>query len=85
MFKVDNDQNPILYEFRRGRQFANIYSMAFTPSSDHIVVSSNRKTVHVFKLDEGSKFNYQDRTRTTEQTSENSQVKFDIIFTMLVT
>ena len=75
VFNVDNNQNPILYEFRRGRYYANIHSLTFSSSSAHIVVSSNRETVHVFKLDENNKFNYQDRTRTTETTSGSSQVQ----------
>lgn len=40
-----------LHELRRGAERAEIYSIAFHPSNQWLVVSSDKGTVHVFKLD----------------------------------
>ena len=40
-----------VHEFRRGAERAEIYSIAFHPSNQWLAVSSDKGTVHVFKLD----------------------------------
>ncbi|KAI9667161.1 MAG: Phosphatidylinositol 3,5-bisphosphate-binding protein [Alyxoria varia] len=39
-----------LAEFRRGVQTATIYSLAFSPSSSHLAITSDTNTLHVFAV-----------------------------------
>ena len=75
MFDISTTQDPPtkLYEFRRGSNFAHIYSMQFDPQSKHLVVSSNRETVHVFRLGD-NKFDVGRRRLDSETVDENNQV-----------
>jgi len=72
---ANQDAPTKLYEFRRGSNFARIHSMRFDPASQHLVVSSNRETVHVFKL-HGDNRCHVGRTRLDSETAdENNQDK----------
>jgi len=51
----DTPEGNLLYSFRRGSYPAEIYSLAFSNDSSLIAASSSSGTVHVFKLDETSK------------------------------
>lgn len=44
----------LLQELRRGADRAEIYSLAFNKSSQYVCVSSDRGTLHIFKLQEGA-------------------------------
>jgi WD40 repeat protein len=41
----------LAWEFRRGTDRANIYSLAFSPDGAYLAASSDTGTVHIFKLD----------------------------------
>ena len=45
----------LLYELRRGTQYARIYSVAFNQLSTKVCVTSDTKTVHIFSLDSKQK------------------------------
>ncbi|XP_026441468.1 autophagy-related protein 18a-like [Papaver somniferum] len=46
----DTSNGTLLQEVRRGADRAEIYSLAFSPNTQWLAVSSNKGTVHVFKL-----------------------------------
>ncbi|KAI3917379.1 hypothetical protein MKW98_027298 [Papaver atlanticum] len=51
LVRVFNTSNgTLLQEVRRGADRAEIYSLAFSPNTQWLAVSSNKGTVHVFKL-----------------------------------
>ncbi|KAI3844624.1 hypothetical protein MKX03_026726 [Papaver bracteatum] len=57
LVRIFNTSNgTLLQEVRRGADRAEIYSLAFSPNTQWLAVSSNKGTVHVFKLkvNEGS-------------------------------
>lgn len=47
-----NTQSTLLAEFRRGADFADIYSIAFSPMSTRLCVVSDKSTLHVFNIPE---------------------------------
>jgi WD40 repeat protein len=51
----DTKTGKLLHELRRGAERADIYSISFHPSNQWIVVSSDKGTVHVFKLEESER------------------------------
>ncbi len=50
----DTHSGKLLQEVRRGSERAEIYSIAFNNTGQWLAVSSDRGTVHIFKLDEGA-------------------------------
>ncbi|KAI3893598.1 hypothetical protein MKW92_052268 [Papaver armeniacum] len=51
LVRIFNTSNgTLLQEVRRGADRAEIYSLAFSPNTQWLAVSSNKGTVHVFKL-----------------------------------
>ncbi|MCQ2818257.1 MAG: hypothetical protein MJ252_13400 [archaeon] len=52
IFNTDNGK--LLQELRRGTEKAEIYSLAFDPSGKFLACSSDRKTIHIFILNEGN-------------------------------
>ncbi|XP_051141556.1 autophagy-related protein 18a-like isoform X2 [Andrographis paniculata] len=46
----DTDNGSLLQEVRRGADRADIYSLAFSPTSEWLAVSSDKGTIHVFSL-----------------------------------
>lgn len=58
----DVPEGNMLYSFRRGSYPADIYSLAFNKESTLVACSSNSGTVHVFKLDEASRRDSEERT-----------------------
>jgi len=53
----DTKTGKLLHELRRGAERAEIYSISFHPSNEWLAVSSDKGTVHVFKLEEVEKAN----------------------------
>ncbi|OMJ89011.1 hypothetical protein SteCoe_8928 [Stentor coeruleus] len=45
----------VLYELRRGSRPAEISSIAFSPNQNYLVVTSNKSTVHAWKLEKKEK------------------------------
>jgi len=50
----DTSTGKMLQELRRGTEKAEIYSIAFNRTGQWLAVSSDRGTVHIFKLDAGA-------------------------------
>lgn len=47
----DSSQNSVgkkLFEFRRGTDSADVYSMCFSPKSNYLIVNSDKFSIHLF-------------------------------------
>lgn len=53
MFDTETGQR--VQELRRGMDRAEIYSIAFSPTSNYLVVSSDKGTVHVYSLQDATR------------------------------
>ena len=42
-------------EVRRGAEYAKIHSLAFSPTCNWLAVSSDKATIHIFAVPDGSK------------------------------
>ena len=50
----DAREATLLHEFRRGADRATIYSIAFSPSKEYLACTSDKGTVHVYRIPEAS-------------------------------
>ena len=46
----DTLKGRLLHEFRRGSDYAQIFSMSWHPSLSFLAVTSHKETIHIFKL-----------------------------------
>ncbi|KAL0413029.1 UNVERIFIED_CONTAM: Autophagy-related protein 18a [Sesamum radiatum] len=65
VFKTSDGR--LLQELRRGFDEAEIYSLCFSSDSEWLVVSSNKGTIHVFRLNMGPRSIGTDGSQETEQ------------------
>eukprot|EP01025_Chloroclados_australasicus_P001565 TRINITY_DN10398_c0_g1_i1.p1 TRINITY_DN10398_c0_g1~~TRINITY_DN10398_c0_g1_i1.p1 ORF type:complete len:373 (+),score=27.75 TRINITY_DN10398_c0_g1_i1:214-1332(+) len=63
-----------LYEFRRGTDQAQIYSIAFSVNAEWIACTSDKGTVHIFALREPSSSSGDQNQSSINQTSSNGEL-----------
>lgn len=71
VFSVSN--GTLLFEFRRGLDKADVYTMKFSPNSTKLAVLSDKETLHIFSLSS----NYDDKNQEIIDLGENNEAQPD--------